>query len=157
MSNKHFKGKARRAGVLGAVLSRATQTIPQTTQYALFNIIGGKVLMTSIVGEVTTAIGSAGTLKLILTADATTAGDTDLCAAVDMSACTEGDLLSITGLPATNMLVSQKGSVQTMDYKGVAMNEGTLDLHAADSSTTGDVKWVVTYVPIDDEAEMTVA
>ncbi len=157
MSNRYFKGKARRQGMLGAVVRRATQTIPQTGTTALFNIVGGKVLMTSIVGRVTTAIGGNATLKLVANPTASTAGGTDLCAAVDMQASTEGDLFSITGLPATNMLVSQKGSVQTMDYKGVAMSVGTLDLDAADNSTTGKVRWIVTYVPIDDGAEMTVA
>lgn len=157
MSNRYFKGKARRQGMLGAVLRRDTELIPQSAQYALFNIVGGKVLMTSIVGRVTTAIGGAGTIKLIANPTASTAGDTDLCGAVDMNASTEGDLFSITGLPGTNLLVSQKGSVQTMDYKGVAMTVGTLDFHAADNSATGKVRWVVTYVPLDDGAEMTVA
>lgn len=157
MSNRYFKGNSRRQGTLGAVVSRATETIPQTGTTALFNILGGKVLMTSIIGRITTAIGSAGTMKLVANPTASTAGGTDLCAAVDMSSGVEGDLLSITGLPTTAMLVSNKGSVQTMDYKGVAMSAGTLDLNTSDSSTTGDVRWVVTYVPLDDGAEMTVA
>lgn len=156
MSNRYFKGRARRTNILGAILHRATETVPQTTEQAIFYIIGGKVLLTSIVGEITVEPGAALNVKLLLDPTATTAGEGDLCATVDINTCTVGDLLSITGKPGTAMLVAHKGAVQTMDMKGVALQVGTLEFDS-DASTTGAVKWTLTYVPIDDGAEMIVA
>ena len=153
MGREFFGGRARRKQMLGAKLDRPTANIPQNGQYALFNITGGKVLMTLIVGEVTVDIGSTVSLKLIATPTVGTA--TDLCAAVDMASCVKGDLLGITGTPGDNMLVANKSAIQAMLTGGVILTPGVLDLDTT-ASTTGKVTWLITYIPLDDGAEMTV-
>lgn len=150
------EGKALRKLLLGIKVDRATATLPQGTAGAIFTIAGGKVLMTSIVGEVTVAIGGANATKLTANPTVATAGDTDLCTAVDIDTCDVGDLLSITGTPGDALLVAHKGAVQTMGPHGVIMQTGTLDLDCA-GSVTGSIKWVLTYVPIDDGATIVAA
>lgn len=151
--NEFFGGKARRKEMLGEKVDRPTATIPQNGQYALFDITGGQVLVTLIVGEVTLAIGGSDSFKLI--GKVTVGQDTDLCGAVDMTAGDIGDLLGITGTPATNMLVSHKGSIQAMLTGGVVLQTGSLDFDTT-ASEAGEVKWLVTYFPLEDGAKMTV-
>lgn len=156
MGRAYFAGRARRRELLGAKLDRATATLPQGTHSALFNITKGRVLLTSIVGEITVAIGGTSGTLIAAYPTVTTAGDTDLCAATDINTCDVGDLLGITGTPGDAMLVAHKGAVQMMATGGVVLPIGTLDLVDAQSET-GSIKWSVTYIPYDDGAEMSVA
>jgi hypothetical protein len=141
---------------LGLPVARATATLPQTTNGSLFTISGGIVLMTAILGEVTTAVGAADNTKLTAYPTVATAGDTDLCTTVDIDTCDVGDLLSITGTPGDAMLVAHKGAVQTMGSLGVYLQQGTLDLDC-DASTTGAIKWIIWYVPAEAGAYITSA
>ncbi|MBU1173549.1 MAG: hypothetical protein KKD44_28610, partial [Proteobacteria bacterium] len=60
----YVDGKALRKLLLGRPLFRAATTLPQTAAFAIFNIVGGKVLMTSIVGEITVILGAVGNMGL---------------------------------------------------------------------------------------------
>jgi len=152
----YIAGKALRKLLLGKKVDRATATLPQGTAGAIYNIAGGRVLMTAIVGEVTVAIGGANATKLTANPTVATAADTDLCTAVDIDTCDVGDLLSITGTPGDGLLVAHKGAVQTMGPHGVIMQTGTLDLDCA-GSVAGSIKWTLFYIPIDDGAYITAA
>jgi hypothetical protein len=98
-----IQGDQIRALLRGIKVSRATAALPQTTAGALFTISGGKVLVTGLIGEVTTVIQTqADNTKL--TFDPTDAGATqDLCAVLDITADAVGTMYSITGTPATAM------------------------------------------------------
>ena len=152
----YIAGKALRKLLLGKKVDRATATLPQGDAGAIFTIAGGKVLMTGIVGEVTVAIGGANATKLTANPTVATAGDTDLCATVEIDTCDVGDLLSITGTPTDTLLVAHKGAVQMLLVKGIIMQTGTLDLDCV-GSVTGSVKWTIFYIPIDDGAYVTAA
>jgi len=157
MPNQNFQGRDALAQVqLGIRVDRPTATLPQGTAGSIFTITGGRVLMTAILGEVTTAIGGANAMKLIANPTVATAGDTDLCAAADLDTCDIGDLISITGTPGDGILVAHKGSVQMMGPTGVALQTGTLQLHCA-GSTAGAIKWSIWYVPLDTGAYVTAA
>ena len=49
-------GAAFRKGHLGIQVNRATAALPQSTAAAIFTIATGRVLVTSLIGEVTTII-----------------------------------------------------------------------------------------------------
>lgn len=135
-----------RAAQLGSKVVRDTATLPQTAAGSLFNVAGGKVLITSIVGEVTTVIQTqANNTKL--TANPTTGTSVDICAALDISADEVGALYGITGVFTDALQGGAAGSVGQQD-RGVVVNTGTIDLDCA-ASNTGSVKWVLTYIPLD--------
>jgi hypothetical protein len=73
-----IQGDQLRTLMFGTTVSKAYTPLAVETK-TLFTITGGKVLITSIVGEVTTAITVAGTSKL--QANPTTGATGDLCAA----------------------------------------------------------------------------
>jgi hypothetical protein len=144
-------------GILGVAVNRATDTLPQTADEALFTVAGGRVAITSIVGEVTTVIQTqANATKLKFNPDATGA-DSDLCGTLDITADAVGTLYSITGTPATAM---QDSLLFLPPNKGLAgplvLSEGALEIDCA-ASNTGSVAWTVTYVPLDDGASVVAA
>jgi len=133
---------------LGMRVDRATATLPQTTAAAIFNILGGKVAMTAIVGEVTTILGAVGNMSL--ESNPTTGTTAALCAVVAAGTFEAGTLLSIDGTKATAMLGVNAGG-SAMQSKPVALPVGTLDLRLS-ASSTGSVKWSIFYVPLEDGA-----
>jgi hypothetical protein len=151
------EGAAFTKNLLGLRVARATAALPQTAAAAIFTISTGKVLVTSIIGEVTTVIQTqADNTKL--TFDPTDAGATqDLCAVLDITADAVGTMYSITGTPATamkdalNFLSSDKVLAQPLVLK-----PGSILLDCA-ASNTGSVKWELRYVPLEDGATVVAA
>ena len=142
-------GAGYRKAIRGIRIDRATAALPQTTASALYNVVGGRVAITGIVGEVTTVIETqANNTKL--TANPTTGTSVDICAALSISADEVGTLYGISGLNSDAMIGINAGALpwQTRD---VVVNTGTIDLDCA-ASNTGSVKWTLTYYPIDDGA-----
>lgn len=152
-----IQGDQIRSLLCGIKVQRATAALPQTAAGALFTVTGGKVLITSLVGEVTTVIQTqADATKL--TFDPVDAGATqDLCATTDITADAVGTLYSITGTPATalqdalNFLPSNKVPAQP-----IVLKPGSILLDCA-ASNTGSVKWDLTYIPLDNGASVAAA
>ncbi|MES2209446.1 MAG: hypothetical protein V4515_04585 [Chloroflexota bacterium] len=141
-----------RAIALGIRVSRATAALPQTTQSGLFTITGGRVIVTAIVGEVTTAIqAQANNTKLV--GNPTAGTDVDLCAVLSITGKEVGTLLGITGL-FSDALVGANAGAGVVQRNGVVLGIGSLDLSCA-ASNTGSVKWDVCYLPLDNNAVMT--
>ena len=138
----------------GRIVERDTATLPQTTTGALFTIAGGKVLITSIVGEVTTIIqDQANNTKLI--ANPTTGSSVDMCAVLSTAADEVGCLYGITGTPANALIGTNAGLTPAM-AKGLILNTGTIDLSCS-ASNSGSIKWAIHYIPIDKNATIVVA
>lgn len=152
MSN-FVQGKQLRRLLFGKRVEKAYPTIAVETK-TLFNVTGGKVLITSIVGEVTTAITVAGTTKL--QANPTTGTTGDLCAATDLGTTDTpaGDLLSFQGLKGDS-IVFGVGAVPTLKQP-IVVNTGTIEQVTA-TGADGGITWVLTYVPLDDGASVAAA
>jgi len=137
------------AQYLGFRVEKATAALPATTDGALFTITGGRILLTSIVGEVTTVIQTqANNTKLKFNPTATGA-DQDLCAVLDTSADAVGELYTITGIVADAMrsdLLIGQGMTNPL-----ILSEGDIELDCA-ATNTGSVKWTAHYIPLDDGA-----
>lgn len=140
--------------IKGVRVSRATATLPQSTAAAIFNILGGRVCVTSIIGEVTTAIQNQA-CNTKLTANPTTGTSVDMCAVLSIANDEVGCLYGITGTPADAMIGTNAGLVPEQ-AKGLVLNVGTIDLDCA-ASNTGSVKWTIHYYPVDDGAYITAA
>ena len=149
-----IQGPQIRQILLGTKVDRATATLPQTAQSALFTITGGRVLVTSIVGQVTTVLGATAT-NAKLVANPTTGTDVDLCAVLAIASKEAGTLFGITGLFSDAMVGANAGAT-VLPRNPVVLNVGTLDLNTS-ASDTGSVKWSITYVPLDDGASVVAA
>lgn len=124
---------------------RATDTLPQTTTAALFTISGGRIIVTQIIGEVTTAIqNQANNTKLTL--DVGTGTDVDLCAVLDIANDEVGTLYGITGTFSDAMLGAGQ-ALRTQSFP-IVLKPGDIDLNCA-ASNTGSVKWTLFWAPLD--------
>lgn len=144
-------------GTYGTLISRATASLPATTTSTLFTIATGRVLITSILGEVTTVIQTqANNTKLQF--DPTDTGATqDLCAVLDISADAVGTMYSITGTPATAMGDALNFmSADKMLARPLVLKPGGILLSCA-ATNTGSVKWGLTYIPLDSGATVVAA
>jgi hypothetical protein len=134
---------------LGFKLDRATAALPQTAAGSLFAVTGGRIALTSIVGEVTTIIQTqANNTKL---QSVPTVGTTvDLCAVLDITAKEVGALFGITGLFSDALVGGTAGST-VLPRNPVIVPVGNIKLNCA-ASNTGAIKWSITYIPLDDAA-----
>ena len=154
ITNRMRDAKALRATRLGIPVERATAALPQTTQSALFTVTGGRVLLTAIIGEVTTVIQTqANNTKIV--SNPTTGTDVDLCGVLSISADEVGTLYGITGTFSDAMVGANAGATVLPD-RPVVVPIGTIDLSTA-ATNTGSVKWALFYLPIDDGAYVTAA
>ena len=134
-------------GLLGLRVDRATDNI--LTGEDLFTIAGGRVLVTQIVGEVTT-IMETKTINFKLTANPTTGTSTDMCANLDLTAAEAGTLLTISGTEADALRKGSSGSIVAQNNP-VVVAIGAIEATVG-ATHTGSIKWSLWYVPLDEGA-----
>jgi len=139
---------------LGFSVDRATSVLPQhggVDDVTYFTITAGKVLMTLLVGEITTVI-QAGANNISITHTPTAGTAAAICATEDIADYAEGDIFTIGGAIATKLLpATSAGASAAMSYQGIVLTPGTLKW-GSDAAKTGNWKWSLWYVPIDDGA-----
>jgi hypothetical protein len=147
-----INGNELRTILLGTRVEKATGTLTAAT-VPLFTVAGGKVLVTSIVGEVTTAITVANSYKL--QHNPTTGTTKDLCAATDIGTTDTpaGSLLGFQGLTGDSILQGP-GAVPTIKQP-LILTAGQIEHVSAGSD--GAITWVITYIPLDDGASLVAA
>lgn len=115
-----------------------------------FRISGGRVLMTGLLGQITTASGANACYWV---ANPTTGTATQpVCAALDINPAVLGDSLTITGVGSAAMTYNASATGLAMGPTGVVLDIGTLDFVSA--AADGATKWSLFYVPLDDGASV---
>lgn len=139
---------------LGFRVVRAAATLPATTATAYFTVSGGRILLTSILGEVTTIVQTQiNNMKLI--SNPTTGTSVDMCAVLDISADEVGCLYGITGVPADALIGTNAGLARAMTSR-LVIPIGAIELSCS-ATNTGATKWQLTYIPLDDGAYVVAA
>ncbi len=115
---------------------------------ALFTVIGGRIVLRDLIGEVVTTLGAVASL-IHIDAECTAGGATAMC--ID-SADIANDILALKyHLPATAAAAT---TISTGDAAlGITprwiIPAGTINLHASAAPGSGTVKWAIRYVPFD--------
>jgi hypothetical protein len=157
-----IQGDQLRALLLGVRVQTAAITNPQTASTAIFTV-SGKVLVTSLIGEVTTVQGATAN-SFNITFDPTGAGAVgDVCAATVCTSDAAGTLYSVNGVQA-DLLAEQTSAgseapthiLAKVDGGGFVLPAGSMLLKAS-GSNTGATQWTLTYIPIDDGASVVAA
>ena len=116
--------------------------------------VTGRVLITSLTGEVTTVIGGAATMKL---RDVT--NSVDLCAATTIDSDAVGTMYALTNIsanilngtgatPVIGSIPNITGASQ-VDVAVVGDVQAALTIaHVLDAADTGAVTWRLTYIPL---------
>lgn len=138
------------------VVERAAANLPQSTQGALFAVTGGRVQVLDLLGEVTTAIqNQANNTKVVY--DPTTGADKDLCGAASIADLQVGTFLAVDPQQSTTPELQTIGSFAWSRLsRPVTLGPGDIDLNCA-ASNTGQVKWRLTYIPLDAGAQVAAA
>jgi hypothetical protein len=147
-----ISGRALLQNVYGIKVDKASATLPASTNQTLFTISGGRIILTGIVGEVTTAV-QAQACNTKLTSAPTVGTAVDLCAVLDITGDEVGCLYGITGTFATAMLGANAGATVLPAPLGIIIPVGVIRLNTA-ATNTGATKWSMTYVPLDDGASV---
>jgi hypothetical protein len=134
-------------GKLGQRVDRDTDNI--LTGENLFTIAGGRVLVTQIVGEVTT-IMETKTINFKLTSDPDVGTTNDMCANLDLTAAEVGTLLTISGTAADALRAGKSGSVTAQNVPMIVA-AGAIEATVG-ATHTGSIKWSIWYMPLDDGA-----
>lgn len=157
-----IQGTQLREIAFGRKVSKAAFTLPATTSTAIFTVTGGRVLVTSLVGEVTTVLGATATnLNVTLDPDGANAV-ADLAAATTVTSDAVGTLYTVTGAPLDLLSAADIGNTQVPNYvAGVIVGSfivpaGSILLKTS-ATNTGATKWDLTYIPYDDGAAVVAA
>lgn len=145
-----------RKTLYGERVDKAALAITGISTKPLFTVTGGRVIVTSLVGEVTTAIqAQANAAKIIFNPDATGA-DTDLCLTLDINGHAVGRLYGVTGDYGAALVSGVLTLPGTAFGDPFILSEGSVGLNTA-ASSTGAIAWTLTYVPLDDGAAVVAA
>lgn len=155
MGNWNPSGRRAVADIgLGLRVDRAAGDCQGAANVPIFNIEGGRVLMTLLLGEVTTEIAAgANNFKLQLNPD--TGTTTDLCANLDIDADAIGTLYTVHGTPGTALQTGQHGNVLGPNAP-VVLAAGAIECASA-GNVAGEMKWSIWYLPLDDGAYVVAA
>lgn len=142
------RSSALTAAKLGIHKHRDAAALPAgTVQTPLFTVSGGRVMITSIVGRVTTVVqNQVNNTKLI--ANPTVGVDVDLCAVTSIQADAVGILYGVTGVVGDAML---KGAAIAAPTRPLVVPIGTIDILCS-ATNTGATEWDVHFMPLDSGA-----
>lgn len=135
----------------GLMVTRATRVIANEN-YAIFNVAGGRVLLTALIGLVTTVCAATANVYLRLVPTLGTATTSDLCVASDVDATPEGDIMGITGVPTDALYpggAATRSALPAMTVP-VVLIVGALQYCSDAASGGGAIQWEVWYKPLDD-------
>lgn len=137
--------------MLGIRVERAAATLPQTAQAPLFTLTGD-VLVTALIGEVTTVMGATAN-NLSIVANPTVGADLAISAVVATANDAVGVHYALPGAFATALV---KGVALPVPANAILVPAGTIDLLAS-GSNTGAARWTLYFIPVDASVRVTAA
>lgn len=145
-----------RTSILGIKVDRTTSTLPASTDLSIFTVSGGRIIVTSILGEVTTII-QAQACALKLKSVPTTGTAKDISGTFDVNALEVGGLISLDGTALSTALSgTNAGGALAGRGSGIFVPIGAIKYNTA-ATNTGSIKWSITYIPYDNGAVVVAA
>lgn len=150
------EASAYRKAVLGVLVPRAAALQPATATGALFTVAGGKVLVTSLTGEVVVATpATTNVVKVVGTPTSGTA--VDWTTATSTASKEAGSVISLPVTAGGALAVANAGGGNAISPTGFVAQIGTIGINTTGTAATGTIKWALTYVPIDQGATVVAA
>ena len=157
------------AASYGALVTGGSKTLPATASGDIFTVSGGRVIVTSLTGVVSTAVqAQATTLSVGNKPAGGTSAVATLCATADLNGKPAGTSLAVPLAKASALLVS--GADGTLVWNGSSGAQGSpftaggLALVPAGTiqvttgaTSTGAITWSLTYIPYDAGASVVAA
>jgi hypothetical protein len=144
---------------LGERVYRAAGDVVTGGTVVLYNIVGGRVLLTHLSLVVSAFALDAGANNANIQANPTVGATMNLCANLDIVAGAIGAVFSITGNIGDPMTGAPAGGGAMAMVRPIVINTGTIDFVSAANSGAGGALLDATlyYVPLDEGAYVTAA
>lgn len=155
------------AAYYGALVTGGAKTLPASTSGDIFQVSGGRVIITSLTGVVSTVIQAQSTTLSV--GNKPTGGSSataTLCATADLNGKAVGTSLAVPAAKASALIVS--GADGTVVWNGASGGQGIpfasggLALIPAGTiqvttivTSTGAITWSVSWLPYDTGAVVT--
>lgn len=141
---------------LGETVARATAALPASTSGNIFTVTGGRIIIVSLVGEVTTAVqNQACTLAIGYAPTTGTGSTTNLGTASSIIAAPIGTHFGFNPGSATATDLATQAGV-SLPSAGVLVDVGAVQITTS-ATNTGSVKWDIAYIPYDNGAQVAAA
>lgn len=150
----------------GVLVSGAAKALPATATGDIFTVAGGRVLLTSLVGVVGTALGATvTTLSVGVHPTGGASANTALCTAGTVTSLASGTQVALPQAVTSALVVggasgvvaggSSGGTGVVIENGGIAIvSAGTINITTS-ATDTGTITWTVTYIPYDVGASIT--
>jgi hypothetical protein len=152
----YIKTQALRELLLGLQVIKSAQALPQTATSTLYTVSGGSVLVTSLLGLVSTVIGSTATTLALGTVPTTgTAESAGIATATAITSSEAGTWMGPLASSAKGgaLAVGSDGGKAIFLQTPFVVPAGTVTWTTS-ASTTGNITWYLTYVPLDTGASV---
>jgi hypothetical protein len=154
-----IQGSQLRTLLYGNQVINAAQTPPNSGSTAtLFTVAGGSVLVTSLLGRVTTVLsGTTGAIALGSKPSAGTEEKTGIATAGVVGGAEVGTWL---GFPAASTGLAGALTANTLAGNTVflpapfVVNAGVIEVTTSVATMTGKIDWYLTYIPLDNGASV---
>lgn len=150
-------------GTLGTMVFRPASVPVAATWLPIFNVTGGNVLMTMLIGE-TTVAEATGATNMDMQIDPTAAGaSVALSAATAVTNDVVGIIYTFTGVPTDGCYAGlavpggMSAGLVAQGFHGWIVPPGTVEWRESVAVPTHEVQWYMFYVPIDRGATVTAA
>ena len=138
---------------LGLHSQKASATVPQGTTQNIFTVVGGRVFVTLLLGEVTTILGATAN-NISVNAHPTTGTTYIIASAIEGNALEAGALMVVEGDGTALMITGKAGAGAIISGTGRWICPvGTIEFECV-ASTTGATKWDIWYFPLDEGASV---
>lgn len=144
----------------GLIVTGGPKTLPATGSGDIFTVTGGRVLVTSLVGQVSTAIQNQACTLSVGYNPASSPETTALCTATSIANLAVGVMVALPAAITSALVVAANAGVlaapgKTISSSGIAVvAAGTIDVTTS-ATNTGAIIWTVTYIPYDTGASVT--
>jgi hypothetical protein len=147
--------------IYGTTVEKDAAVLPATGADSLFTVTGGRVIVTSLIGECTTVCTSTATTVSVGVDPTTgTASATGVATATAVTSAEVGTLVSLPSGAKGALVVgtgaTAGGAVQAQGPAGYVVQPGDITITTS-ATNTGAFKWALTYIPLDDGATVTAA
>lgn len=153
----YFSGSPQeRALAFGRTVSGAAKVLPATATGNIFTVSGGRVIITGLIGTCTTVCtATATTVSIGVTPTVGTAVNTGIATATAVTSSEVGTLVSANGAANDGALIVGSKAGASVAYGGVnqVVNSGSITLTTS-ATNTGAFQWTLSYIVLDDGAQV---
>jgi hypothetical protein len=143
--------------LLGTLVNKSWTLPASATTNTLYTVAGGAVLVTGLVGQVTTLIGSTATTVAVGAAPTVGTLDTDgIATATAVTSAEKGTWIGVqasSGLGGALVVGTLAGSSAWLSTPFTAYT-GTITATTSANAGAGVINWYLTYIPLDTGASV---